>query len=206
MFNCGHIPRLDGGHTHALRRRDSFYGSLHNCGIKAITRKGGNACFLAGTHQNIVVGHIVVLIAVVHGHRTHGACKKRIGKPAAKNFQPGIRGEIFVQRIHVHTDILPCLIVAFCAVTGSLCTGAGHGAAAGAAIAHGARLALAAVAAGSFHYFLKSHTFFLFPVLRFFLYPIKKHPKQNAGDCLRFNASDAMQIILFFEQSVKHGE
>jgi hypothetical protein len=49
---------------------------------------------------------------------------------------------IFAQRVHVHANLLPLVKVAGSGIAGVLAAGAGHGVAAGAAVAHRTGLAV----------------------------------------------------------------
>ena len=69
-------------------------------------------------------------------------------------------GEVLAERVHVDAYLLPLVIVARRGVAGELAAGAGHGVAAGAAVAYRAGMAGAHLAARGFKNFFIGHVDF----------------------------------------------
>ena len=68
-------------------------------------------------------------------HSAHRARKERIGKLFSKEFQTRIHRTILAERVHLHADFSPLIIIADCRVALALGARARHGILAGAAIA-----------------------------------------------------------------------
>ena len=95
-----------------------------------------------GGHQNVVIGQVVVLVAVVQLHGAHRRGKHGQGHLLAEEIIAGVHGHVLADGVHVHAQLLPLLIVADEAGADSLGAGAGHGVLAGHAVAHGTGLAV----------------------------------------------------------------
>ena len=137
-----HIPGLDGGHAAAAVFGQDLGGTLHQGGIGAVTGEGGDAVFRAGGHQDLIVGKVAVLIAVVQRQGAQGGGKHRERYLAAEEVEAGVHGLVFADGVHVHAQLLPLLVVADEAGADALGAGAGNGVLAGQSVAHGAGLAV----------------------------------------------------------------
>ena len=153
------IPRLDGGDAEAAVGRNGRRCALHHLGVGAVAGKGGNARSRAGWHQDGIIIHIVVLVAVVQRHSAYRPGKERIFERTAKQLQTGIRGKILVDGVHVQPHAAPGVKVADRHRAAALGTRAGDVAAAGAAVAHGAGMAGAHLPAGRLQQFFVIHDF-----------------------------------------------
>ena len=156
------IPGLHGGHAHAIFSGNGVAGHLHDVCIQTVAGEGGNAVFGAGLHENVVVGQIVVLIGIVHGHRAHGASEEGKAEGLPEKIERGVGGAALCDGVHVDADFLPLVVVADGGVAYALGTGAGHMICAGSAVAHGAGLAVLAQSfPGAAENFLIGHWCFL---------------------------------------------
>ena len=156
------IPGLHGGHAHTVLSGDGLAGDLHDVGIQTVTGEGGNAVFGAGLDEDVVVGHIVIFVGIVHGHRAHRAGKERKAEGLPEKLERGVGGAALTDGVHVDADFLPLVVVADGGVAYALGTGTGDVVAAGSAVAHGAGLAVLAQSfPGAAENFLIGHWCFL---------------------------------------------
>ena len=100
------------------------------------------AVFRAGLDQHVVVGQVVILIGVVHGHRPHRAGEEGVAEVLSEQLQGGVRIAALMDGVHVHPDLRPLIIIADGRIAHALGTGAGDLVFAGHAVAHGAGLAV----------------------------------------------------------------
>ena len=110
--------------------------------VDAVAGAGQNAGLAAGGHQQVVIGGIVVLVAIVHLHGAHGGGQHRQAQLQTEKVKGRVGRAIFADGVHLHADFLPLLIVALEGHAQSFGAGAGDGVAAGHAVAHGAGLAV----------------------------------------------------------------
>ena len=136
------IPGLDGGHAAAVVLFQCPGRRLDHGGVGAVAGKGGDARAGTGGHQNVIIGQVVVLVAVVQLHGAHRRGKHGQGHLLAEEIIAGVHGHVLTDGVHVHAQLLPLLIVADEAGADSLGAGAGHGVLAGHAVAHGTGLAV----------------------------------------------------------------
>ena len=154
------IPGLYGGHTPAPGCANGSGSGAEHLRVGAVTGESGNARFDAGGNQNPVVFLVGELVAVVQLHRTHRRSQHRQLTGLAEEVEPGVHRLIVADGIHIHADLLPGRIVGGGHGAGALRAGAGHGCAAGPAVAHRAHLTVGAAAgAGSGEHFLIGHGF-----------------------------------------------
>ena len=138
------VPGLHRGHAHALAGGDGAAGGLHHVGVQTVAGEGGNAVFRAGLDQHVVIGQVVVLIGVVHGHRPHGAGEEGVAEALSEQLQGGVRIAALMDGVHVHPDALPGVEIPDGVVAYALGAGAGNVVGAGTAVAPGAGLAVGA--------------------------------------------------------------
>ena len=91
-------------------------------------------------HQNIIIRRVIVLVPVMQIHSAHRTRKERIGKLFSKKFQSGIHRTILAERVHLHADFSPLVVIADCRVALALGARARHGIFAGTAVADRASL------------------------------------------------------------------
>ena len=141
------VPRLNSRAAHAADLDHVFGCGLHYVGVDAVAGQSHDAVFRRGLDEDGVILLILVLRAVVHVDRAEGSGEDRRGEfvPEQLKGDVGI-GEVLAERIHVDAYLLPLVIVARRGVAGELAAGAGHGVAAGAAVADGTCLAVGAYA------------------------------------------------------------
>ena len=105
------IPRLHCGDSGSACCLDSCGGTFHHFCIGSVTGKCGNSAFCTGINQNIVVCQVIVFISVMQGHSSHRACKERILECPAEQLNGSIDRLIFMDGVHINTDLLPFLVV-----------------------------------------------------------------------------------------------
>ena len=137
-----HVPGLDGGHAAAAVFRQHLRRGPHHVVVGAVTGEGGNPRRRAGGNQDLVVLQVVVLVAVVLGHRPHGGREHRQGQLPPEELTAGVHGAVFADGVHVHTQLLPLLVVADGAGAQALGPGTWNGISAGHTVADGAGLAV----------------------------------------------------------------
>ena len=98
------IPGLHRGHAQTLYGTNRPGGLDHDVGIQSVAGKGRNARLGAAADQGGIVGFVVILIAVVHGHSPYGTGKQGRGKGLPKEGAAGIRLAVGAQGIHIHPD------------------------------------------------------------------------------------------------------
>ena len=120
--------------------------------------EGSDAGLGAGGNQDVVVLQVIVLVAVVLGDGAHGGRKHRDVHFLTEQSEGGVHRLIFADGVHVHTQLLPLLVVTDKAGADALGAGAGHGILAGQTVAGGAGFAVGAHAgAGLIEYFFVCH-------------------------------------------------
>ena len=139
-----HVPGLHGGHAAAAVLFQGLGSGLHDGGVGAVAGEGGDTGLGAGGHQDVVVGQVVVLVAVVELHGAHGSGEHGQGHLVAEQLKGGIHGLVLADGVHVYAQLLPLLVVADEAGADALGAGAGDGVLAGQAVAGGAGLAVGA--------------------------------------------------------------
>lgn len=106
-----------------------------------------DAVFRGGLDEDGVILLILVLRAVVQIDGAEGSGEDRRGEAMTEQLKGDVGiGEVLAERVHVDVYLLPLVIVARRGVAGELAAGAGHGVAAGAAVADGTCLAVGAYA------------------------------------------------------------
>ena len=91
----------------------------------------------------------------MHGQRADGGGEDGQTELPAEELEARVGRGVGADGVHVHEDLLPGVVVAGGAVAGTLGAGAGHGIAAGLAVAHRAGLAIGAyISARFFEYVL----------------------------------------------------
>ena len=137
---------------------DGLRRALHHGGVGAVAGEGGDAGLGAGGHQDVVIGQVVVLVAVVERHGAHRGGEHRQVQRPAEEVEGGVHRRVFADGVHVDAQLLPLLIVADKAGADALGAGAGDGVLAGQAVAHRTGLAVEAHGApGLFQNFLIGH-------------------------------------------------
>ena len=136
------VPRLHRGYAAAADVPDGAESAVHDAGVDTVAGAGQNAGLAAGGHQQVVIGGIVVLVAIVHLHGAHGGGQHRQAQLQTEKVKGRVGRAIFADGVHLHADFLPLLIVALEGHAQSFGAGAGDGVAAGHAVAHGAGLAV----------------------------------------------------------------
>ena len=142
LFDGVDVPGLDGGHAAAVVLFQCLGRRLDHGGIGAVAGKGRNAVVRAGTHQHVIVGHVVVGLGIVQVHRTHRAGKEGVFELLAEQLQRSVRGAAGAQGVHVHPDVRPLIIIADGGIAHALGTRAGDLVLAGRTVAHRAGLAV----------------------------------------------------------------
>ena len=137
-------PGLHGGDALAAVGADGGGGSGKDLRVGAVAGEGGDAGLGAGGNQDVVVLQVVVLISVMEVYRAHRAGKDGQVILLTEKVEFGVHRAVFTDGVHVETDLLPGLVVAHRHGAGALGAGAGHGAAAGLAVAHRTGLAVLA--------------------------------------------------------------
>ena len=138
------VPGLHRGHAAALSGPDGLQRALHDAVVDAVAGTGQNAGTAAGSHQQIVVGRVVIFVAVMHFHGTHGGGQHRQAQLRAEEIEGGVGGAVVADGVHLHAELLPLLVVALEGDAQTLGAGAGDGIAAGLAVTYGAGLAVRA--------------------------------------------------------------
>ena len=161
-----HIPRLDGGHPAACRRRDGPGGLGHDVGVGAVPGEGRDPPRRAGADQHIVVAHVVVGVRIVQVDRPHRPRKEGVAEGAPEQLAAGVRLAAGAEGIHIQPDLRPLVVVADGGVPRPLGPRAGDAVAAGAPVADQAgAAALAQRFAGAAQQVVVSHgTSSLFPL------------------------------------------
>ena len=98
----------------------------HHLLIGSVAGKCGNSAFCTGIYQNIIVSQVIIFIPIMQGHGSYRACKERVFESLSKKFQRGIHRTILVNRVHIHSDLLPFLIIADRIVSHTLGTRSRH--------------------------------------------------------------------------------
>ena len=114
------------------------HGVAHDVGIDAVAREGEDAAVDGGAHQLGVIAQVVVLRAVMHIHGAQRGDEDRRGEAAAEKLEGHVGLDVLAERVHIHEDLLPFVIVARGGRAGELAARSGHIVAAGLAVAHGA--------------------------------------------------------------------
>ena len=159
---CKHrlaIPGLDRRDRKPAERGAVGDRVLHDLGVDAVARKGKDAAVDGGLHHLGVIALVMVLRAVVHIHGAERGDKERRGEAAAEQLKGNIGiTDILAERVHVHEDLLPFVIVARGGIAGRLAAGTGDVVAAGLAVADRAGHAMRrCVLSGFFEYFFVFH-------------------------------------------------
>ena len=111
------IPWLNCWDAQTTSCFDRCGGSFHYFRIGSITGKCSNPAFCTGIHQKIVVSQIVIFLSVMQCHCSYRTCKKRILECPSKELNRSIDRLILMNGIHVHTDLLPFLIITNCIIS-----------------------------------------------------------------------------------------
>ena len=159
------VPGLDGGAAYAANLLHIFHGGEHDAGVHAIPGEGHEPILCGHLHQNGIILLVLVLGAVVHVDGAQRGGKDGGGKLAAKELKGDVGLGVGAEGVHIHAYLLPLVKVPGSHVAGVFAAGAGHGVAAGLAVAHGAGLAVGADAvSGGGQYLVVVH---VVPLLRF---------------------------------------
>ena len=156
-----HVPRLHGGYAAAAAVLQRVHSALHYGGIRPVAGKGRNSGLGTTGHQHVIVGKVIVLVAVVHGHRAHRSRHHGNGQLMAEKVITGVHLRVFADGVHVDAKLLPLLIVPDCTGAKALGAGAGNHILAGQAAAHRAGMALSHAGPGLLQNFLIRHRCFL---------------------------------------------
>ena len=136
--------RLHRRDAHAARGGDRGERAVHNGGVRAVAGEGEDARLRAGRDEQVVIGQVVVLVAVVQLHRADGGGHDGGDQLRAEEVERAVGGAVFADRVHVQAELLPLLIVADKARAEALRAGAGDGIAAAQTVADGTCLAVGA--------------------------------------------------------------
>ena len=141
------VPGLDGGAAYTADLEHIIGSAAYDIGVRAISGQGHDTVFCSGLYEYGVIGAFGVFVAIVHQLCANGSDKNGSGKFVAEKLKAYVGiGIIGAESVHVDADLLPFVVVACCHITGELAAGAGHGVAAGAAVAYGAGFAVRAAA------------------------------------------------------------
>ena len=136
------VPGLDGGAAHAVHLLHIFHGGEHDAGVDPITGEGHEAVLGGHLHKDGVILLILVLGAVVQIDGAQGRGEDGSHELVAQEVKAHIGGGVGAKGVHIDADLLPLVKVPGGHVAGVLAAGAGHGIAAGAAVADRAGLAV----------------------------------------------------------------
>ena len=142
LFHRRLVPGLHRRDAGSARFTDRGNRRREDAGIRPVPGERGDAKLSACGNQQLVVARVIVDIAVVHVDRPHRAREERIPEGPSEQFKRriGLRG--LRDRIHIHADFLPRVVVPDRRVSGSLRPRSRDLTAAGASVADRTRLAV----------------------------------------------------------------
>ena len=124
------IPRLHCRNTHAAGQCDRICCRFHHLRICTVTCKSNNAIFCTGRNKDFIIRNIIICIAVMQVHSPYRSRKKRILELLSKEFKGCIHCLRRTQCIHIHSDLLPLLVIANGRIADTLGSGTRNGVAA----------------------------------------------------------------------------